>query len=143
MLKIVAAILPMLALAPAANAQVFSCEDNGRKVYQSTPCTPGDQPIRVNAPKLPPAPPIPAAAPATTKAEEPQTLQKRLWDHARREQVAIGMTAEMVEHAWGKPDEVRRLTLSEGSGEQWIYQKNRASPQYVSFENGTVSAFSQ
>lgn len=144
MLKTVATTLTFLALIPTANAQVFTCEENGRKIYQGTPCAPGDQPIKVRAPKQPTAePPLEAVPPETTNTAEPQALEKKLWTHARRGQVAIGMTTEMVVHAWGEPDKVSRLTLTSGTGEQWVYDKNRASPQYISFKDGTVSAFSE
>lgn len=49
--------------------------------------------------------------------------------------VRIGMTKEMCEEAWGKPDEINRSIGSWGTHEQWVYGNS-----YLYFEGNKLTA---
>lgn len=51
--------------------------------------------------------------------------------------VLVGMTADQVLAAWGKPTDVNRTTTAVGSSEQWVYGDLDAS--YVYLDNGVVT----
>ena len=50
--------------------------------------------------------------------------------------IKIGMTKEMVEDSWGKPDDINRTVGSWGVHEQWVYGST-----YLYFENGKLTSF--
>lgn len=50
--------------------------------------------------------------------------------------VYIGMSADQVVAAWGRPRDINRTTYSFGVHEQWVYNNS----SYVYFENGIVTA---
>jgi hypothetical protein len=50
-------------------------------------------------------------------------------------QVERGMTKEMCEAAWGKPQNVNRIVYQKGQMEQWVYPDGR----YLYFENDSLS----
>jgi hypothetical protein len=50
-------------------------------------------------------------------------------------QVERGMTKEMCEAAWGKPQNVNRIVYQKGQMEQWVYPNGR----YLYFENDSLS----
>ena len=45
----------------------------------------------------------------------------------------LGMTKEMCEISWGKPDDINSTITSYGTNEQWVYTDN-----YLYFENGIL-----
>ena len=51
--------------------------------------------------------------------------------------IQIGMTKEMVEDSWGKPNDINRTVGSWGVHEQWIYDSGR----YLYFENGKLTSW--
>ena len=50
--------------------------------------------------------------------------------------VSIGMNAEQVRAAWGKPKSVNKTVTNGGSTEQWVY----GDQQYVYLKNGAVTS---
>jgi len=59
-----------------------------------------------------------------------------MWDAIKAAKIKIGMTPEMVEMSWGKPQKINQTAGSWGIHEQWIYED-----QYLYFENGTLTSF--
>jgi len=51
--------------------------------------------------------------------------------------IQLGMTKEMVEDSWGKPDDINRSVGSWGVHEQWIY----SSGTYLYFENSKLTSW--
>lgn len=51
-----------------------------------------------------------------------------------KNKVIIGMTKQMCEDAWGKPDTVNQTTTTYGTNEQWVYDYS-----YLYFENGKLT----
>jgi hypothetical protein len=54
-------------------------------------------------------------------------------------QIHIGMTAEQVRAAWGRPERVNSSVYATGTHEQWVY----GAGQYVYFENGVMTSLHQ
>ncbi len=50
--------------------------------------------------------------------------------------VRIGMTKEMCEDSWGKPESINRTTNTYGTSEQWVYDGGN----YLYFDNGKLSS---
>lgn len=50
--------------------------------------------------------------------------------------VQLGMTSEMCEIAWGKPDRINSTTSVWGTSEQWVYD----SGSYLYFNNGKLTS---
>lgn len=48
--------------------------------------------------------------------------------------VKVGMTKEMCEYSWGKPEDINKTTGSWGIHEQWVY----SGGSYLYFENGIL-----
>ena len=66
------------------------------------------------------------------------------WDRSTCEAIAkrqtiVGMTAEQVRLAWGKPDHVNSTITGNHRSEQWVYGSN----QYVYFEDGIMTSLQQ
>jgi hypothetical protein len=57
---------------------------------------------------------------------------------AIQKQVAIGMTREQVEAAWGKPESIRETVTAGGTSEQWVYR----GFNYLSFQDGILRSMS-
>jgi uncharacterized Fe-S center protein len=55
------------------------------------------------------------------------------------EKISVGMTADMVREAWGKPKRINTTTTATGTREQWVYGVG----QYVYFEGGKCTAIQQ
>jgi hypothetical protein len=53
--------------------------------------------------------------------------------------VRIGMNAEMVRAAWGKPYRVNNTVSSSGTREQWVMH-NDTDSSYAYFENGILTS---
>jgi hypothetical protein len=56
-----------------------------------------------------------------------------------KRQTIVGMTAEQVRLAWGKPDHVNSTITGNHRSEQWVYGSN----QYVYFEDGIMTSLQQ
>lgn len=50
--------------------------------------------------------------------------------------VRIGMTKEMCEDSWGKPESINRTTNTYGTSEQWVY----GGGNYLYFDNGKLTS---
>ena len=50
--------------------------------------------------------------------------------------VRIGMTKEMCEDSWGKPESINRTTSSYRTSEQWVY----GDGNYLYFDNGKLTS---
>lgn len=50
--------------------------------------------------------------------------------------VRIGMTKEMCEDSWGKPESINRTTNAYGTSEQWVYDGGN----YLYFDNGKLTS---
>ncbi|MBV0933565.1 hypothetical protein [Marinobacterium weihaiense] len=145
----------------SAMAQVYTCEVNDRRIFQSTPCAVGDAPMEL---QITPAATGDGPRMNTGVGDYLQTLkarrqqdrdyrdrmadeasQRRQWREKieraiQRRQVIVGMTEDQVRRAWGQPTEVNRSTSRSGATEQWVYrEKDAAKADYVYLENGTVS----
>lgn len=59
-----------------------------------------------------------------------------------KESIHIGMTAEQVEAAWGKPYKINSSVGSYGRHEQWVMSESISS-SYVYFENGIMTSLQQ
>jgi hypothetical protein len=76
----------------------------------------------------------------------PTYLERRFpaWTEEQCTQVAtgalaLGMTGEMAEIAWGKPSDVKRSVGSWGVREQWVY----GSDTSIFFENGILASWTE
>jgi len=153
-------IFALLFTAPVmVQAGVYTCEVNGRKVYQSTPCSPGDVPTRIDAP-------APSDTPAVVNTRSVEELRKDLEERRARgreiveqraeearknieikraiqdRSVAVGMTTEQVISSWGRPAK-RTISMSSGYAmEHWTYSGRHAS-RHVYFKNGEVISFTE
>jgi|CEGE01.1.fsa_nt_gi hypothetical protein len=153
-------IFALLFTAPVmVQAGVYTCEVNGRKVYQSTPCSPGDAPTRIDAP-------APSDTPAVVNTRSVEELRKDLEERRargreiveqraaearerrlnkeaiRNKQVRLSMTKSDVLASWGRPSDINRSIRSSGVSEQWVYDRGRNGSQYVYFDNGIVTSIS-
>lgn len=138
-----------------AQAQFQKCtEANGKVTYQDGPCAPGTG-RKSDAART---------SPEQVSAAHRRAMSKR-WDEymrQQREELAkkpipkealnqgpsgfgapkkrpeprIGMSADEVIDARGKPDSINRTTTADGVYEQWVYR----SGKYIYLDNGKVRA---
>ena len=54
--------------------------------------------------------------------------------------VHIGMSKDLCEISWGKPDRINKTTYSFGTREQWVYQDKNS---YLYFEDDVLTAISE
>lgn len=121
-------IVVALAVAGTAHAQVYRCQEGGRTVYSDKPC--GEAAATQSVPVVPRAAPSPGAdAGAALQLE------------ALRGRVAVGMSKQQVELAWGRPMSTNSRTGSRGTSDQWVYRRSNASTSYVYFEDGVVTSY--
>jgi hypothetical protein len=152
-----------------AAAQVFTCTVGDRKVYQSTPCAAGDSPIELHVP-APAEPQSRSSieeqnqrwlqeramkrqqadriveqraqnARAERQAKERAEAEKNRITSAKfNNQVILGMTADDVRDAWGRPIEINRSQYQPGVyREQWVYRR-KGKLEFVYLVNGKVTA---
>lgn len=55
-------------------------------------------------------------------------------------EVHIGMSKDLCELSWGKPDKINKTTYSFGVKEQWVYREKNA---YLYFEDDKLTAFTE
>lgn len=118
--------LALLIATLPAQGQVYRCAEGGRTVYSDKPC--GDAAATQSVPVVPRAPP-----PSPTAQLQLEALRGR---------VAVGMTREQVELAWGRPTKINSSAGSRGTSDQWVYRRSSASTSYVYFDNGIVTSYS-
>ena len=53
--------------------------------------------------------------------------------------VKVGMTTHMVFYAWGRPDQVKEISESDGNTEMWVYEKKGSNKQHLYFEDGILT----
>ena len=58
------------------------------------------------------------------------------WKHILEENVKIGMTKEMCEVSWGKPEKINETITAEKKSEQWVYPDNH----FLYFNNYILTA---
>jgi len=160
MLKVISTAA-LIAFAASAEARVYTCDSNGRKVYQSTPCEAGDKPINLYVPAATATHHTP---PPTSQSEYLEQMREKerarqeiineradkarasreereaIADAIRKREVMIGMNEQQVIQSWGKPDDINRSVYKWGVEEQWVYRRGDYDAQYVYFENGIVDA---
>jgi hypothetical protein len=149
-------LVALFLIAPmTVQAGVYSCDVDGRKVYQSTPCNAGDVPLAIERPVGIETP----AGPEETRSIEEikrelaekrarnQQIKERRAEEARRNMeikqairgrdVIVGMNKDEVLSAWGRPDNMSSSLDSGFAMEHWIYS-GRYYPRHVYFKNGVV-----
>jgi hypothetical protein len=58
--------------------------------------------------------------------------------------IRIGMTAEQVRAAWGRPDDINRSVYSFGVHEQWVWEDGDGIPyQFAYMEDGVLTSTQQ
>lgn len=58
--------------------------------------------------------------------------------------IRIGMTAEQVRAAWGRPDDINRSVYSFGIHEQWVWEDGDGIPyQFAYMEDGVLTSTQQ
>lgn len=152
-------IFALLFTAPVmVQAGVYTCEVNGRKVYQSTPCNVGDKPLSIDKP-------VGVTAPHSSndrssseeirreleeKRARSQEIVEQRAEEARKKieikrairgrRVVVGMTSDQVISSWGRPERTSTSMESGFAMEHWIYP-GRHSQRHVYFKNGEVVSF--
>jgi len=58
-----------------------------------------------------------------------------LWNTILKGKVVVGMTKEMCELAWDKPEDINETIMAGKKSEQWVYTDN-----YLYFDNGKLTA---
>lgn len=147
----------MMAASLAAEAEVYKCVLNDRLAYQSTPCSPGDDPARLS--------PEPAGAIAQAREQADQSYWQKVKqerDEARTEalqraeeaekerraeaeraivrgELLTGMTPDEVKRAWGKPTNVKQSEFNGKKRERWRYEGDDSSDVRTAIlENGRL-----
>lgn len=143
-------VLPLLLLSFAASAQtMFRCTDpDGTRLSFRSACPEGQistkMPRQV-APKIAePEPDFLSKAIAIGQAKQGQAYLDRA--NAANNAIAIrsilvGMYANEVVRAWGRPDKVNATTNTSGKSEQWIYRRDNHYDRYVYLDNDVVRSF--
>ena len=62
---------------------------------------------------------------------------KKKWLSILNRKIVIGMTEEMCELSWGKPNNINTTTTKGTTIEQWVYDNNA----YLYFKNGILTSF--
>src|SRR5271167_4992080 len=102
-------LIACLRLVPSlAAADVYRCTENGKAVYSDKPCA-GDT-LKV---------PVPGAA---RSAVDP--AYANLQNEAGMGRIAIGMTPDQLEEAWGSPAEKKTNRDAHGTTQRWTYIRN-------------------
>jgi hypothetical protein len=155
--------------ASPVSAQIYTCTQGDRQVYQSTPCRSGDQPVDLYVP--PAAKQVQAhgrnehvqqyleagreqrqraeqiidqrarnARESREQREKAEAEKQRISRAIFNNEVLIGMSAENVRDAWGRPDKINTSAYKRGvAREQWVYERKKGLREYVYLENGVVT----
>lgn len=104
--------------------------------------------------QMPPSPSSSSNSTVTTQQEAPLTTQgkkikakhpswsNRICNTVAKKEIYVGMTAEQVKAAWGKPYKINTTIGSYGNHEQWVMSDGIGS-DYVYFENGIMTSLQQ
>lgn len=155
-------LLSILLASPAAWAEVYRCEQDGKTVYTDRPCAQGAAPYAAQKPMtVLPATPA-ASATELEKAHDARAARERQnrdaadaeWlrqhqakkDKAERVRGGMvrgeavpGMSPVQVRSAMGEPDELS----GETGHERWRYREADGTLVTVQFKNGEVSKVSR
>ncbi len=71
--------------------------------------------------------------------ERHQTWPPKICESVARREVYVGMAAEQVRAAWGKPDHINTTSTGTVEHEQWVW----GSSQYAYFEDGFLTSVQQ
>ena len=127
MIRMLPAVLVLLAAAGAANAQVYKCLDaSGRTTYQGEPCAKTEKGARVDL------------LPDNGSTREPAALEAKWAAAAKSGQVMAGMPKKFVRDAYGPPTEVRGGSAVDRVSEVWIF-RNPGGGRRVGFLDGRVA----
>jgi hypothetical protein len=142
MVRISGAIISLALLATASDArEVFRCQIERTPgetvtVLSDRPCARDAETVEVR-PATPPGHQIAAASARLAGLEEEQRLRKA----AKQGEVLVGMTADQVRQAWGRPDRKNLTDYADGQRDQWVYYRHNRT-DYVHFNDGLVSSVS-
>ena len=116
----------LIASAPAYTAKIYKCLDaNGRPTFSQKPCSNDAEKIEVHTPQ-----------PATNSTES------YFVDLASRGRIARGMTTAQAQMSWGPPTKINRSNYTGVTKEQWVYRRTSSVTQYLYFENGILTGWS-
>jgi hypothetical protein len=154
-----------IAVAQGAHAAVYKCEINGKIEFSDRPCAPNAAPVNLDVARPNEADAARAQERARENVEQADALRQRealeqekaraesnirllelqrqgvLKELAWKKKIAIGMTEDQVEKAWGKPTKINRTVSSSTVNEQWVYRRGDAYAQYVYLKNGVVTSW--
>ncbi len=116
-------IIVLLALVSSSALSAYKCKIDGRTIYQDAPC-PNAEKIAIQRP-----------------AEG--SLDNRFHHQIMMHKISIGMSKRHVRLSWGEPDDINRSGYSGMVREQWVYKRGRHQMQFIHFENGIVTSWSE
>src|SRR5512143_1578079 len=110
----------IVAVAPAASAEIYKCVEGGRTAYQSWPCGASATETRMPSP----APPRTEVAPLARA----QAASRRSGPWPQRT-LTLGMPDDAVLNlaGWGRPDRITRTHRPREWREEWIYGEGTAA----------------
>jgi len=136
---VVGAVIGLWLLGVAgAQAAIFQCEVNGKKVYQDQPCN-GAASTEID--------PHPATAGICAPQETTSDGGDLLAESARirlaieKGTIVTGMNADQVRQSWGSPTHVNYSYTGGSNREQWVYRRGKTSAQYVYLVSGRVTSW--
>jgi len=136
-------LLPILLFAATASdaREVFRCQVERTPgetvtVLSDRPCAPGAETLTVR----PATPSARQAAAASARLAGLEAAHK-LRQASERGEVLVGMTADQVRQAWGRPDRKNLSDYAHGQRDQWVYYRQNRT-DYVYLEDGRVSSVS-
>lgn len=112
---------------PASAATIYQCTDaRGNKVFSQHPCGADSKKLDV----------APTAPSGISSDEELYMYQASL------RKVSRGMSARHARLAWGEPTKINRSNYTGTVKEQWVYRRGNTRTQYLYFENGVLTGWS-
>lgn len=142
-----------------AEAAVYKCIEDGKTVYSQQPCSVNPETVRITSSPKANELTSPKKSWLTQQADEraareaaerehafkeadkryqAEKVKENLADAARGDNVKVGMDAAMVERAWGKPQRRNNSLDRSGQFEQWVYERDRYTRDYIYLRNGVV-----
>jgi len=140
--RIIGVIISLALFATTASArEVFRCQvertpGEAVTVLSDRPCAPDAETLTVR-PATPPGHVVADAAERLAAIEDAQRLRQA----AEKGEVLVGMTADQVRQAWGRPDRKNLSDYAHGQRDQWVYYRHNRT-DYVHLEDGRVSSVS-
>jgi hypothetical protein len=67
-----------------------------------------------------------------------KSWSKSVWKNVLARKVSIGMDIQMVEFAWGRPDDINEYTSVNGTTHQWIYGDVLKGATYLYFDDDFI-----